>query len=346
MNVSCGVIITHRNKILLGHVTNNKFWDIPKGIKELNEDFVSCAIREVKEETGLVIEPGPNLKHIGLYQYSHKKNIYLFQYDLPYLPKLTDLKCTSYFDYQGKELPELDKYKYVDINAAHLFTNDKLGLILNKIFNIPFSFNQSEKIRRTICYILRHKINENTKGWLDKEELIKMCIEVNPVLSILDIDDFMNVIKFDKEDRFSIKDNLIKVNYGHSANIQVENLIEVKPPDVLYHNTFDCFYNNIMAEGLKPMSRNYVFMATTSQKASDYRKKVNNDNFNKIYGYPTPIMLRIDARGAYEEGIRFYKQSTKIICADYIPFKYIKKVDNFNDKITDEEINRLIARCK
>lgn len=43
-----------RKKILLVQ-SHGKFWGIAKGTKEENETFVECAVREVREETGIEI---------------------------------------------------------------------------------------------------------------------------------------------------------------------------------------------------------------------------------------------------------------------------------------------------
>ena len=52
---SCGVIVTDRERILLGHATRSPRWDIPKGVAELDEGFPEAAAREVLEETGLTV---------------------------------------------------------------------------------------------------------------------------------------------------------------------------------------------------------------------------------------------------------------------------------------------------
>ena len=49
------------NRILLVQ-SRGKLWGIPKGTKDNNETIEECSIREVKEETGLIIDSN-NLKY-------------------------------------------------------------------------------------------------------------------------------------------------------------------------------------------------------------------------------------------------------------------------------------------
>jgi tRNA nucleotidyltransferase (CCA-adding enzyme) len=56
---SCGAIVLHQGKFLLVK-TSEGFWYLPKGHIDKGETEEECAIREVKEETGLsiIIIPG------------------------------------------------------------------------------------------------------------------------------------------------------------------------------------------------------------------------------------------------------------------------------------------------
>ena len=60
--VAVGGIIVDENRILLiqrGHAPNQGLWTVPGGRVEWGETLREAVVREVREETGLTVEPGP-----------------------------------------------------------------------------------------------------------------------------------------------------------------------------------------------------------------------------------------------------------------------------------------------
>jgi 8-oxo-dGTP pyrophosphatase MutT (NUDIX family) len=107
---SCGVIVTDGKRILLGHAARSPRWDIPKGIAEPDESFADAAIRELREETGLVATPG-ELVGLGVHPYLRGKDMALFAWELRRLPEPESLTCSSHFTLpNGSVLPEFDRF--------------------------------------------------------------------------------------------------------------------------------------------------------------------------------------------------------------------------------------------
>jgi len=106
---SCGVIVTDGERILLGHATRSPRWDIPKGIAEPGESLAAAAARELHEETGLSV-PETALRPLGVFPYRRDKDLALFCWTPPQLPDPRTLVCTSHFSFNGKMLPEFDRF--------------------------------------------------------------------------------------------------------------------------------------------------------------------------------------------------------------------------------------------
>lgn len=52
LNAANCVVINDQNEVLL-HQIDQKYWSLPGGVLDLGETYESCAVREVKEETGI-----------------------------------------------------------------------------------------------------------------------------------------------------------------------------------------------------------------------------------------------------------------------------------------------------
>jgi 8-oxo-dGTP pyrophosphatase MutT (NUDIX family) len=115
--VSCGVILLDPDgRVLLAHATETSHWDIPKGHGEQGEAPHVTALREMVEETGMVIDAA-RLKDLGLFVYRRDKDLHLFaararadELDL------SGCVCTSMFPRRsdGVLIPEMDAYRWTE----------------------------------------------------------------------------------------------------------------------------------------------------------------------------------------------------------------------------------------
>jgi 8-oxo-dGTP pyrophosphatase MutT (NUDIX family) len=135
---SCGIIyLLNSNHFLICHATNSRYWSIPKGLKDAGENDIEAAIREMREETGIIINDPENLYKVYDGYYTKFKDLAAFMYmskeDSRDLKKFV---CTSmYYDTEEKrELPEVDRYMFVDIDFANRFMNTSQYKIVRKTF--------------------------------------------------------------------------------------------------------------------------------------------------------------------------------------------------------------------
>ena len=107
--VSCGVIVTDGQRMLLGHATHSPRWDIPKGVVEPGESFAAAARRELREETG-IDAPESELRPLGVFAYLRGKDLALFAWTPQRLPDPDTLVCASCFSWRGRDFPEFDRF--------------------------------------------------------------------------------------------------------------------------------------------------------------------------------------------------------------------------------------------
>lgn len=138
MKISCGIIIVNEDfEILMGHVTGNKFYDIPKGMLDEQEEPINCAIRECQEEISLLFEP-TQLKDLGVFPYNREKNLHLF---LTHVNKadidLNSLVCNSFFEhhYTKKQTPEVDGFKWISSSQVIEHCAKSMGKLLTNMIN-------------------------------------------------------------------------------------------------------------------------------------------------------------------------------------------------------------------
>jgi 8-oxo-dGTP pyrophosphatase MutT (NUDIX family) len=141
---SCGVIVGDGERILLGHATRSPRWDIPKGEADPGEDFVAAAIRELREETGLVAAADA-LADLGVHAYRRGKDLALFVWRPPLMPDPRVLVCTSQFALpNGMLAPEFDRFGLFAWDAAL----DRVGKSLARLLMSLAGEIHDEMMRR------------------------------------------------------------------------------------------------------------------------------------------------------------------------------------------------------
>ena len=180
--------------------------------------------------------------------------------------------------------------------------------------------NKLEELSKEISYALRHapweyELEMNEEGWVPVEQLLDALHRTEKWSSICEAD-LNEMIEKSEKKRHEFADGKIRAFYGHSMTMKI--LREEKmPPNVLYHGTARRFLESIIKNGLLPQSRQYVHLSQDIETAENVGKRHDDK----------PCILIIDAKTAWNDGVKIYFGNEKVWLADAIPSRYIRKME-------------------
>lgn len=126
MKYTAGIYILDRNcNLLIGKPTgassDENTWSIPKGLVDPGETYIQAAVRETREEAGLLINPD-KLIELDEIVYPHGKKTlkaFIFHSEL-FCHKIDQPYCESMFTAKdGKKYPEISHFLWVSLNSAN-----------------------------------------------------------------------------------------------------------------------------------------------------------------------------------------------------------------------------------
>lgn len=175
------------------------------------------------------------------------------------------------------------------------------------------------KLSKEVSYALRHapweyELELDHGGWVEIEQLLS-ALRADKQWRSVNASDLEKMIEASEKKRHQIADGRIRALYGHSVPQKIVKEAAV-PPKVLYHGTARHLVETILAEGLRPMARQYVHMSADRDTANAVGKRKDAQ----------PVLLKIDAEKAANSanpGVMFYHGNHVVWLADYIPAEFI-----------------------
>lgn len=167
-----------------------------------------------------------------------------------------------------------------------------------------------------LSLILRHNpgavgIELDQNGWANIDELLeKMCNHGTPI----DRKSLYEIVAADNKQRYKIHEDgeRIRANQGHSIAVDLQ-LVEAKPPDLLFHGTSTKNAEAIRnAGGIVPMSRQYVHLSSNFNTAVSVGRR-----------HGEVIVLEVHSGRMYDDGYKFYRSENGVWLANEIPMAYI-----------------------
>jgi putative RNA 2'-phosphotransferase len=166
-------------------------------------------------------------------------------------------------------------------------------------------------LSKFISYVLRHKpdsigLTLDSQGWASIDALIEKSHASGTMFGRVDL---LKMVDGNDKKRFSISDDgqRIRAAQGHSVAIEL-GLMAQEPPHVLYHGTATRFVSSILAEGLKPQSRQQVHLSadeTTAHRVGQRHGK--------------PAILTVEAHLMHAEGFKFFLADNGVWLTDHVP---------------------------
>lgn len=172
------------------------------------------------------------------------------------------------------------------------------------------------QLGKEISFALRHHPEQyhlvmDEQGWVEVEQLLKALEDKYGQLTEENI---IELMQCSNKQRYELKNHKIRAYYGHSLQSKIKKEQQV-PPHILYHGTAKRFIPSIMQKGLQPMNRQYVHLSLDKETALQVGKRHDS----------SPIILKIQAYKAYQDGISFYLGNETVWLSDSIPPQYISQ---------------------
>lgn len=184
-----------------------------------------------------------------------------------------------------------------------------------------------EKTSKLLSSILRHraeklKLNVRPDGYVDIDELLALR-EMKHVTK----ETIVKIVETDSKQRYSIKDNMIRANQGHSIKaIESEELLEeIKDPSLwphCIHGTTREAWKRIETQGLNRMKRKHIHFCSQPFRSTEIISGMRNTS---------QVLIHVDVAKAMKDGIRFFVSENKVILTEgvggILPSSYFAKVE-------------------
>lgn len=173
------------------------------------------------------------------------------------------------------------------------------------------------KLSKQVSYALRHApwkfgLELDNEGWVSVDDLLNSLHQRRQWRDLVE-GDLQEMIRSSAKKRFEMAGGKIRALYGHSVSRQIVKK-PAFPPRILYHGTARRFLSSIREKGLLPQGRQYVHLSVGFSEALQVGQRHDSK----------PVILRVFAQKAWDEGVKFYQGNAQVWLADAVPAVYIE----------------------
>ena len=130
----------------------------------------------------------------------------------------------------------------------------------------------------------------------------------------------------DSKGRYQIDGGMIRATYGHSIEINLDDL-PLAEIDAFYYPVTEEEIDIILEGGLHPIDQKKVHLSGSVEKALEAGRVRTED----------PLILKIDGALARKDGVKIYHAGKDVYITDRIDAKYISQLDAVEVKKIDDK---------
>ncbi len=173
------------------------------------------------------------------------------------------------------------------------------------------------RLLRTVCRLLRHEAEHaslklDERGFVSLDELLHRMQQLGPCPTTFTYAELEESLH-QQSDRFEIEQDQVRARYGHSLDGYSPGEAKT-PPQRLYHGTYERLLRSIQSVGLRAMGRRFVHLTSDVDYARTIAMGVEGD----------PLILRVDAPGAYRCGARFWQANRHVWLTEGIAPEFLQ----------------------
>jgi len=203
----------------------------------------------------------------------------------------------------------------------HGYYRGKSCPVCNKEGKFIMNDYETKKLSSILVGILRHfpkqfNVELDKHGWGDMEEIAKaISVKIEKFYWVRKRH-IVAIALTDEKGRYEVKEGKIRAKYAHTIDVDLSDLPKADI-DILYYPVTQEEMDIVMEQGIFPTDRSKVHLSATLEKATE-AGKVRDEK---------PVILKINAKKAIEDGVDIRKATKDVYLADKIEAKYITKIE-------------------
>ena len=177
------------------------------------------------------------------------------------------------------------------------------------------------RLSKTLAHALRHAPHEyelelDDEGWVPVATVLAALRAEREAWAAVDEDDLRAMMAAATKQRYELDADRgrIRARYGHSLPGKLLRT-PAAPPATLWHGTTAAVAEVILAQGLRPMGRQYVHLSIDTATAAEVGRRKGG----------RLVLLRVRAGDAHAAGVAFYAGNDKVWLADRVPATYVER---------------------